>query len=40
MGIGIGRFCPGKMGLNPHWHWDLVTGNGKKVLKIKNGNGI
>ena len=35
MGFGIGRFCPGKMGFKPHWYWDLVTGNGKKMLKIK-----
>ena len=50
MGIGIGRFFPGKMGFKPHWDWDLVTGNGKKMLKIKKewekmlkikkGNGI
>ena len=40
MGIGIGSFCRGKMGLKPHWDWDLVTGNGKKMLKIKNGNEI
>ena len=39
MGIGIGRFCPGKMGFKPlglgfgHWEWE-------KMLKIKNGNGI
>ena len=33
MGIGIGRFCPGKMGFKPHWNWDLVTGNGKKNVK-------
>ena len=39
MGIGIGRFCPGKMGFKPlglgfgHWEWE-------KMLKINNGNGI
>ena len=33
MGIGIGRFCPGKMGFKPHWDWELVTGNGKKNVK-------
>ena len=33
MGIGIGRFCPGKMGFKPHWDRDLFTGNGKKMLK-------
>ena len=22
MGIGIGRFCPGKMGFKPHWDWE------------------
>ena len=32
MGIGIGRFFPGKMGFKPHWDWDLVTGN------VKNQN--
>ena len=37
MGIGIGRFCPGKMVFKPHWDWDLVTGNGKKCLKSKMG---
>ena len=31
MGIGICRYCPGKMGFKPHWNWDLVTGNGKKI---------
>ena len=40
MEIGIGRFCHGKMGFKPHWDWDLATGNGKKILKFKNGNGI
>ena len=40
MEIGIGKFCPGKMGFKPHWDWYLVTGNGKKMLKIKNGNGF
>ena len=35
MGIGIGKFCPGKMGFKPlelgfgHWEWE-------KMLKIKN----
>ena len=33
MGIGIGRFCPGKMGFKPNWDWYLVTGNGKKYVK-------
>ena len=23
-----------------HWDWDLVTGNGEKMSKIKNGNRI
>ena len=40
MGTGIGRFCTGKMEFKPHWDWALVTGNGKKMLKIKNENGI
>ena len=40
MGIGIGRFCPGKIEFKPLWDWNLVTWNGKKTLKIKNGNGI
>ena len=35
MGIGIGRFCPGKMGFKPRWDWDLVTGNGKNVKNQK-----
>ena len=37
MGIGIDRFCPGKMGFKPRWDRDLVTGYGKKwelVLRI------
>ena len=39
MGIGIGKFCPGKMGFKPlelgfgHWEWE-------KMSEIKNGNGI
>ena len=39
MGIGIGWFCPGKWGLS-HWDWDLVTGNGENMLKIKYGRGF
>ena len=39
MGIGIVRFCRGKMAFQPlglgfgHWEWE-------KMLKIKNGNVI
>ena len=38
-GIGIGRFCPGKMGFKPlglgfgHWEWE-------KMLKSKMGMGF
>ena len=29
MGIGIGRFCPGKMGFKPHWDWEKKVKNQK-----------
>ena len=35
MGIGIGWFCPGKMGFKPHWDWDLVMVMGKNVKNQK-----
>ena len=31
MGIGIGRFCSGKMGFKPHWDWDLVNVKNQKL---------
>ena len=34
MELGLAGFALGKWGLS-HWDWDLVTGNGKKCLKIK-----
>ena len=37
--LGLAGFVLGKWG-SSHWDWDLVTGNGKKMLKIKNRNGI
>ena len=37
--LGLAGFAMGKWG-SSHWDWDLVTGTGKKMLKIKNGNGI
>ena len=37
--LGLPGFALGKWG-SSHWDWDLVTGNGGKMLKIKNGNGI
>ena len=39
--LGLTDFAlAGKMGFKLHWDWDLVTGNRKKMLKMKNGNGI
>ena len=39
--LGLADFAlAGKMGFKLHWGWDLVTGNRKKMLKMKNGNGI
>ena len=37
--LGLAGFSLGKWG-SSHWDLDLVTGNGKKMLKIKNWNGI
>ena len=37
--LELAGFALGKWG-SSHWDWDLVTRNGKKMLEIKNGNGI
>ena len=37
--LGLAGFVLGKWG-SSHWDWDLVTGNGKKMLTTKNGSGI